>query len=276
MGDTVTKNKAGFSPEDFGDFVFIPDFLDKIQELADMAEEEDWRYKDSSFNKPGHPNPMLENYLSYSYKRLVEERKIKISDDKNSTCLNTGLLSRNNQEEIYLLMSKNFLPDKKQYWHFGKFVKGSNKDLLITFGGKLPDMCEYFTDPTVLMFDARKEIEIDYDHIIDDNFERFPENIQLRDKYEVRNLLFAATNRIRERIKRNYKIAVPHCFHGSIQFLIPVCLTSPKKADVALVVEKVADKSGNYFYRGNTILPLDFAYNSARQIARPSQEWLVP
>ena len=276
MTKIFTKNKFDDFPSDFSDFVFIPEYLDRIQELADIAEEENWNYQSSEFIRADHPNPILENYLSYSYVKLADEGKILISRDKISACLNTGLLSRNSQEEIYLLMSKNHLPNKKQYWHFGKFVKGSDRDLMTTFGGELPDMCEYFTDPTELMFDARKQIEINFDHIIEDNLDRFPENIRNRDKYEVTNLLSSATKSIREQIKRNYKIAIPHCYHGSIQFFIPVCLTNPKKADVALVVEKVSNRSGDFVYRGNTVLPLDLAYNQARQIARPSTEWLIP
>jgi len=272
----MKQNRADYFPNDISDFVFIPDYLNKIQELAGMSENENWSYKDENYNKENHPHPMLENYLTYTYRRLSDEKKIKINADKTAVCFNTGLLTRSNQQEIYLLMKKSFLIDKQQYWHFGKFAKSGDRELLNVFGKNLPDMCEYFTDPSVLMFDARKEIEFDYDHIIDENIDRFPDNIKKRDRYEIRNLLFAATDRIRERIKRNYKIAVPHYFHGIIQFLIPVCLTNPSKADFALVVEKVVDEDGNFFYRGTTILPLDWAYNSARQIAKPSQEWLNP
>ena len=41
--------------------------------------------------------------------------------------------------------------------------------------------------------------------------------------------------------------------------------------DIALVVEKT--KSGNYI--GHTILPLNWAYNNARLVARPDSDWLV-
>ena len=273
----IIKNKPDQFTEEFIDFVFIPDFLNNIQKLADLAEEENWNYQNPEFIMPDHNNPILENYLKYSYKQIKLENKIFVSEDKKSACINTGLLSRNNQEDIYLLMNENFLPDKNQYWHFGKFAKGSDKDLLKTFGDNLPDMCEYFIDPSELMFDARKEIKINYDHIIDDHFDRFPENVrQHRSKYEVRGLLSHATDRIKKRIKRNYKIAIPQCYDGKIQFLIPICLTDPLNTDVALVLEKIQDQSGDFIYRGNTIFTLDMAYNHARQIAKPGNEWLTP
>ncbi|GGA04106.1 hypothetical protein GCM10008018_57550 [Paenibacillus marchantiophytorum] len=52
---------------------------------------------------------------------------------------------------------------------------------------------------------------------------------------------------------------------------MPICLSNPNKADIALTIEKMEG-----FYRASTILTLDMAYNNARQIARPDKDWLQP
>ena len=43
------------------------------------------------------------------------------------------------------------------------------------------------------------------------------------------------------------------------------------KVDVALSVQKT-----DTGYLGNTIMPLDWAYKSARLVCRPDSDWLAP
>lgn len=75
---------------------------------------------------------------------------------------------------------------------------------------------------------------------------------------------------MKKRVSENYKLAIPQYFDGKIQLLLPLCLQSDSKPDLALVVTKV----GNY-YQGHTCLTLDMAYNNARLIAKPESNWLV-
>lgn len=75
----------------------------------------------------------------------------------------------------------------------------------------------------------------------------------------------------KERVRRNYKVAVPQYYKGKVQLLIPICLTKPDVADMALLIQK---HEGHY--RAATCLTLDMAYNNARQLARPDREWLNP
>lgn len=76
-----------------------------------------------------------------------------------------------------------------------------------------------------------------------------------------------------EKIKRNYKIAVPQYFltTSAIQLLIPLCLRFPDKADLAIVVEDYGE-----MYRASTCLTLDMAINNARLLAKPDRDWLNP
>jgi hypothetical protein len=132
-------------------------------------------------------------------------------------------------------------------------------------------MAHYFDDPSCLVYDSKKELRTNIEHIISDNIERFPESLKQMNSYGLQNLVKGAIDSAVERVKRNYKTAIPQYYQGSIQLLLPLTLLEPQTADLALVVERFSD-----FYRGATCLTLDMAYNNARQLARPDRDWLAP
>ncbi|RKG82006.1 DUF3825 domain-containing protein [Corallococcus sp. CA049B] len=80
-----------------------------------------------------------------------------------------------------------------------------------------------------------------------------------------------AVENAKERVARNYKAAVPQYHKGRVQLLLPLCMTAPGKADLAIVVERL-----DGFYRAATCLTFDMAYSNARLLARPDQDWLHP
>src|SRR5665811_1402455 len=63
------------------------------KKLAEMARDEDWSFHRSEFlNQYQNQNyPVLTNYLNYTFLRLQEEGKIKLSEDGDKACFNTGL-----------------------------------------------------------------------------------------------------------------------------------------------------------------------------------------
>ena len=77
-----------------------------------------------------------------------------------------------------------------------------------------------------------------------------------------------------KRASWNFKTAVPQYYPRvrKLQLLLPVCLISDERVDLALAVEKT--QSGSYL--GHTALPLDWAYKNARLICRPDSDWLAP
>ena len=261
----MEKNKPYAFPEHFRDFVLMPKFDENIESLSALAEPEDWDYK---LTESCHPKPILRNYLTYSYRRVAEEKKIAITSDEESACWNTGLITKK-QEPMFILFEKNKLPDLSHYWHFWKFCRKGEWDL--NRFSALPEMAHYFDDPSVLVFDTRKELRVNVEHIIEENLERFPAELQKMNPFGLQNLVKGAIDTAKERVKRNYKTAVPQYYQGSIQLLLPLTLLDPSKADLALVVERFTD-----FYRGATCLTLDMGYNNARQLARPDRDWLVP
>lgn len=157
------------------------------------------------------------------------------------------------------------------YWYFLKFFRKGETD-----AGRyttLPEMAFYWEDPTKLIFDPRKKLTVNIEHIINDNKSRFPEPFSSMPDYQLNLLIEGSIKTAQERLRRNYKIAVPQYFitTGTIQLLIPLCLSNPYTADLALVVEDYGT-----IYRASTCLTLDQAINNARLLARPDRDWLNP
>ena len=252
-------------PENFYDFAFMPRFEEHLDTLASMAEPEEWNYQNTPSDRP---KPILRNYLRYTYKRIAEEKKIVVTPDEENACWNTGLVTPN-QESIYILFEKNLFDDRTTYWHFSGFARKGERD--ISRFSTLPDVAHYFEDPSLLVFDTRKELRANIEHIIADNKDRFPDEVQSMNDFGIQNIVKGAIDSAIERVKRNYKTAIPQYFHSSIQLLLPLCLLDAQRADLALAIEKFPD-----FYRAATCLTLDMAYNNARQLARPDRDWLIP
>lgn len=238
----------------------------------DLAESEPWDYRLTK----GHTEfPILESYLSHTFRRLLEmEKGVVRSKDENLLAFNTGLVTEN-QEEIYGFARKLEYPAQRP-WKLVRWVKRSDREFISAFGDRMPPLAEFFEDPAELIFDRRVDLHINIDHVLA-RLDRFPPELQ-KNEYTARQLLIAAEAETKKRAYRNYKVAIPQFFRdkggpGRLQLLLPICLTTPKKADLALTVEKNKEKTA---YLSSTVLTLDQAYNNARLLARPDREWLEP
>ena len=244
-------------------------FADKLHYLARIAQPEQWDYTSTE----AYPNKILKNYLFYTYDRLKQEGKIAVSTDCDAMCFNTGLQTINGND-IFAYFEKNTNRNARpgQVWFLKSFRQQTETDLRKF--PNLPDIADYFTDPADFIFDKNFEISIDYDHIIDDNFERF-ESIGISEKFIADALLRSAIGKIVERVKRNYKLAIPQFYtergtgNSKIQLLLPLFLKNTTNADLALVVDKA-----QYQYVGKTILHIEWAYINSRRIVKPDVDWL--
>jgi hypothetical protein len=252
-------------PENLFDLVFVPNMDGRLDELAALAEPEEWDYQrtETEYNKP-----ILYNYLRHTYSRLAEEEKIVVSDDGQFITFNSGLVTPN-QEPIFALSNHNHLPNARQPWHFQAWCRRGQIEM--TRFSALPDMAHYFDEPSCLVLNNMKEFRANIEHIVTDNKERFPEPYRGMDSYALQTFLKGAIDNARERVRRNYKTAIPQYYRGRVQLLLPLCISNPNVADLALVVE-----DHGAFYRASTCLTLDMAYNNARQLARPDRDWLKP
>lgn len=252
-------------PEDFFDFAFVPALDEQLENLAGTAEPEDWRYHHTASE---HPFPVLFNYIRYTYRRIAEENKIALSESGQFCVFNTGLVT-SNQEALYV----SFEPNRRegmQPWYFEGWFRRGEREL--TKFPELPDLPHYFDDPTCLVLDIRRDFRINVEHIIADTpRERFPEPYRSMQDYALQTVLKGAIDNAKERVRRSYKTAIPQYYRSQVQMLLPLCLSNPSLADLALVVERHST-----FYRAATCLTLDMAYNNARQIARPDRDWLQP
>lgn len=241
------------------DYAYCRGLNSKLSALAALSPEK-W-----SFSGETNLNILL-NYLSHTFTRIEEEGKI--VEHSDCALFNTGLL-----DTYYEPIYGYFIPNTgggSQKWELSGFYTAYQLGSLFKVYDK-PSRADYFNDPSVLVFDTKLELIIQYEHILGDaeNKSRIPAD--LRNNGMIKQLFESAARTAVMRIGANYKIAVPQYYNGKIQLLVPICLHTPEAADLALACEKSNDK-----YLGRTCLTLDMAYNNARLIAKPDGEWLRP
>lgn len=249
-------------------FAILPRFGDKLSQLARLAQKEDWGYK---YTETEREFPILWSYLHYTFKRLEEEGKIAFAENperkEKMSCFNTGLVTKY-YEPIYAALHENKHRHQDAPWVLMGFYTESEHP--ITLFSEHPETADYFVDPVDLLYDRRIKLVKNVHHIIEDRLERFPEKFQ-DDPRQLANTLNTAVGQAEQKVLRNYKTAIPQFNRGKIQLLLPLCLEDPSQADLALVVGKEGA-----VYKGYTVLTLDMAYNNARLLTRPDDEWLIP
>ncbi len=244
------------------------DFDQSIEELHALEASNDWEYREMASEKP---HPILRSYIFHTFDRVEKEGKVIESSKvgpKRFACFNTGLVTPRQEPIFGVFQSKPHIQSSEPPWMFRGFLKES--DHALTHFAEKPGLANYFTDPAELLYDARIELTINYDHIIQDNRGRFPKALQ-DNEYALRGVFKHAVDLAQKRVQRNYKAGVPSFHRGCIQLLLPLCMLDPERADLALVVARE-----NEVYRASTVLTLDMAFNNARLLARPDREWLDP
>jgi hypothetical protein len=244
------------------EFIWFRNFGACLAELAEQAMPEHWDYK----NAPTGRYPILFNYLHHTFSKLKEEAKIELVGQYG--VFNSGLVT-NNHEDIYGFFQKTKNAVSAKPYFFIGWMKSSERELLKF--PRLPEGADYIKDSTDLIYNLKTELRVNIDHIIQDNRLRFPSSVLALDDHQIASLLQGTIEDAKKRVKRNYKTAIPQYYKGKLQLLLPLCLVTRTKADLALVVEKE-----NSVYRASTCLTLDMAINNARLIAKPDDEWLKP
>jgi len=258
-------------PQELFDFAYVPRYEDAIRYLAEnLADKEEW-----DFGNPATKNyPILKNFLEHTFRKLKTEQKVAFTPNNKNACFNTGLTTPN-QEDIYAFFEelRNKRPGSTQQFCFKAFLKKSENVLLSHFSANLPDVADYFTQPELLIFNPRNNLIPDIDHIIQDNFARFPSHMASADSAEVSRRLMGSIEEVKKRVRSNYKLAVPQYYNGRVQLLLPLNLTSGSpNPDLALVLYRLNEST----YSARTCLTIQMAYNNARLIVKPQSEWLRP
>ena len=242
----------------------------KLDILAKMAQPEKWTYKKI---QDSDPYKILRNYIQFTYNRLDEENKLIDSSDGNFRCMNTGLLTKYNQE-IVAIFSKNEKPGK-QPWFFNGFFKETDKFFTRNFTA-LPPLADYCDNVKDLIYDHRLELLLKKEHIIDNNFERFVD-AGYSSKDLINALLDSAKSTLEKKLKRNFRLALPFYYRNTetgeckIQLLAPLYFPGAP-VRLALVLNKIQSDAKEY-YECITVLPVEWAYMNARLIIKPDEEW---
>jgi len=248
--------------------------------VAELAQSDSWRSYEKVNQKWKFPESNLEilaSYLDHTFRRLQEEgNKILYSEDGQRACFNTGLLSKSFGDDIYLFFESNRNGSGCQPWYYkGAETQSSavRRHLMEGFSG-FPDVAEYYNAENYrdLFFDLEYDTITVPDHIVSDNIMRFPEQLRAN-SYAANLIVQGAIKSLYARLKRNYKLAVPHWYNGKIQLLLPLCLTDSRKPDLALLVERIDSQR---CYLARTILTMPMAYQDARLISRVDAHWLTP
>ena len=248
-------------------FAFVADIDESLAMLANLAQPESWEFRTSLAT---HKRSILFNYIHATFARLVNRAKIAFNGGGSRASYNTGLVTPDQQEILAYFVPLDVRRPDGVKWRLDRFCRESDPQLLEF--ARLPPTASYFTDPADLIYDVRLPLRKNVDRISDENRARFPEPLRsTADNQQLRNSLSGAIDHAVRRVQRNYKTAIPQFHQGRVQLLLPLCLTSPARSDLALVIDRQRDG-----YHASTCLTLDTAYNNARLLARPDTEWLQP
>lgn len=259
-------------------------FETPFQQLADMATPEAWNYERPEFQRPNQYLPILRRYLNYTFLRLQSQRKIEITTLKNDTregevraCFNTGLQTSTGGKDIFAVFSKNDKAardnDFPEWWFRGWHDSYSS---MLTGFRPLPEVATYVSDNSDLVFDTSYDIDINFEHIIEDpkNRDRLPQSLR-NDSTLAINAVRGAAAYLKQKHRNNRMMAIPFWYpeHEKIQFLLPLRLTSAAHEVLALVADK---QESDRLYKIRTALTMDMAYSNARLVGKPNREWLNP
>lgn len=249
-------------------FAYVP--TESYQQLAALAEPEDWGLEDEDTRGGQGRLPLLESYVRHTFARVVEQDAIALgqsADGATVSAFNTGLVTPN-QEEIYGFFTAQGSSDDYE-WRFVAWAKASDGRMAGVFTER-PALARYWDDPQVLFYDARRPLILDWDHFVEDNIHRYPEEFRSSPAL-ARAATVAAVEVAKQRVQRNYKTAVPQFHRGEVQLLLPLSLDGSGRAHLALVVRQAGHE-----YVGETVLSLSMAVKNARLLSRPDRDWLQP
>lgn len=238
----------------------------KFNFLAQKAEPEKWTLE------PNRPNEVLRYYIFYTFRQCKKQNKIVYSDDRKWCCVNTGLLDIYKNDILMVFQENNNKGSgNSRDWYLKGFKTNIDRDYMDHFT-ETPKLATYTSNFEDYYFDPEKAIEVNYEHILDDNWERIHEEINI-DKSIMKQLLVGIIQNSKKRIQRNSRLVVPQLYKNKIMYLLPIDV--PVEGDnyitMALAVEQTPSKN----YRANTIFTKDDAYKKARLLMKPEANWLI-
>lgn len=244
-----------------------PDYFnEQLYRLSELAEKETWGFDDED------EFVILRRYLYKTFERCYFENKILESKAGAYCCFNTGLLTPKGKDIIMLFEeNRNYGTTSTLKWYLDGFFETTDRDYIRLFD-RVPDLAKYTDNVEDLFFNPELDIEVNADHIIDDNWERIKDIIkQPKDIAEL--ILIGALDKAVRKAKRNMRLVIPQYYDGKINFLLPIEIptgTDGKTRNyLVLAIEKTP-----YKYRANTVFDIRTAYEKARVLMKIEDNWL--
>lgn len=307
------RNHQNGSPgKQLENFAFLGSWSNFLSELAAKAVDEDWDFS----NSPRRNYQILIQYIKYTFSRLMREKKVCISGDRQFASFNTGLAD-NHYDDIYACFVPNE-PGSDTEWKFTGFCTAASGGLgkqLVNYFNPLPQPPAYFRRNEDLFFDHTKQIHTDFEHIIIDNIKRLPlqflydqffdnsqakelvekiracgpDRIQRNALYEELKELILDNSRLFVRIQNRLKDSI-ELARKRVRWNYKTAIPSyfPKRDSMSLMlplalldevnpdVALVVELTRSGSYQGQTILTLPQAYIDARLMCRLTGDWLTP
>ena len=258
------------------EFAFVPSWYDQLDNLSIMALPEPWKFKVPRPDVKNTQTPILERYLhmifqkaalDYCYADNEREADLAFYIRNEIACFHTGLYT-SRYTSIYAFFERNKRKDSLLDWYFRGFVEETSPWLKYIEPLPIRPFC--ITKSPRTCFYPDWSIRVNVLHMIGDydNLERIPPDIR-----EMRNLpllLEASVELGRRKAIYSPGIVAPQVYGGSIQFLLPICLTNMDVPDLAMTLTPM-----DGYYTGATCLTLEMAYLNARLIEKPTAPWLL-
>ena len=253
-------------------FGYYPDWLRALDDLEAKAQPEPWAFPGDIRDRPNNSNPLLEDYVNniftfaaslYNAAETQEERDKLVVIRPRFALFDTGLMTRE-----YAPILAYFIPNNsagKTPWVFKSW--GTPGGPLLARTAPLPDRLP--TAPQT-PYNPAWPIRINTEHMIqeEENYNRLPETV--RNFHFLPLIIEAAVEQARRKAVLTPSIVVPQIFARRVHFLLPICMTDPKRPDLAL---SMTQEDG--YYRGATLLTLRMAYQCARRAGRDMAPWLL-
>lgn len=289
------------------DYALCSKWDERLSDLADLAEPERWGFR----KLPSERRlPVLHDYIRFTFRRCHSLERVAETDEV--ACFNTGLLTPHH-EQVYGYFrrrtSDSGPEDFQGDWWFHSWQAESSHHLAAF--DALPKPASYWTDPSEIVFDPSKQVLPQVEHIIEDNWERFPrefggtvgddgipDSLSPPDDDELLSegapVTHAADSlpEARAQVPEHTRFVLRNLLDGSISRSLRLAKRSYRVAVPQYYRGKVQLllplylRSGldvdlaltlelhNDRYRAATVLLPDWAYTHARLLTRPNSEWL--
>lgn len=261
---------------DLFSFAYVPQWYISLDQLAEMALPEPWRFKNPVYSTKNPYNPILERYIHAIFKKQTIDYNNELNPDAAAehfhvenefSCFHTGLYTRR-YKAIYGCFERNKKRDSMLEWYFRGFADELSPQL--RYISPLPKKPTYYMTQYGVNYNPEWPIRVNVDHILGDeeNLSRLPAAI--RDARNLPLLLETAVELARRKAVIEPSIVVPQGYQGRVQYLLPICLTDMERPDLAMTITIM-----DGYYLGNTCLTLEMAYLNARLLSKPVAPWLT-